>query len=406
MDLRERDELYSAAMKLVTSARYLARRLYSAKAASKSEAVSRARLLPEEIEITKLPNGVLVAALEKYSPTSNIGVFMKAGSRYENANNLGVNHVLRLAGNLTTKGASSFKITRGIESVGGGLSVTSIRECFAFQNPQVGVLENLHAASYQNALSNSLFCPDYRIGKVTAHELQHFVPNHFTRMALIGLGVNHSILKQVGEHVKAQYRGGEIRLQNGDNLARAALVAEGASSSSPDANAFSVLQHLLGAGPYIKRGSNTSSKLSQAVSKATNQPFDISAFNVNYSDSGLFGIYSISQSTTTDDVIKAAVVNQVKAIAQDTVTDADITRAKNQLKSHYLFSVDNSTGLLNEIGSQTLATGSYTSPAEALQKIDSVTSADVVNAAKKFASGKKSFSVSGNLENTPFVSDL
>ncbi|XP_075035811.1 cytochrome b-c1 complex subunit 2, mitochondrial [Mixophyes fleayi] len=451
-------------MRLFTGARYLSRRLYSAKAAKSPEAAGGVRLLPEELEITKLPNGLVIASLENYSPASKIGVFIKAGSRYENANNLGVNHVLRLASNLTTKGASSFKITRGLEAAGASLSVTSTREnivysveclrdyvdtvmeylinvttapefrrwevsdlhgrikidkALAFQNPQVGVLENLHAASYRNALANSLFCPDYRIGKVSPEELQQFVQNNFTsaRMALVGLGVSHSVLKQVGEHylnirsgagsatVKAQYRGGEVREQNGDGLVHAAIVAEGASVGSPEANAFNVLQHVLGAGPYIKRGSNISSKLSQAVTKATSQPFDVSAFNANYSDSGLFGVYAISQAAAAGEVIKAA-VNQVKAIAQGSISEADVTRAKNQLKSHYLLSVESSSGLLNEIGSQALASGSYTSPDAAVQQIDSVTSADVVNAAKKFASGAKSLAAAGNLENTPFVSDL
>ncbi|XP_077131168.1 cytochrome b-c1 complex subunit 2, mitochondrial [Ranitomeya variabilis] len=451
-------------MKLITGARFLSRRLYSATAAAKSEAAVGARLLPEELEITKLPNGLVIASLENYSPASKIGVFVKAGSRYESGNNLGVNHVLRLASNLTTKGASSFKITRGIEAAGAGLSVTSTREnmvytveclrdyvdtvmeylinvttapefrrwevsdlqgrvkndrLLAYQNPQVGVLENLHAASYRNTLANSLFCPDYRIGKVSPDELHQFVQNHFTsaRMALVGLGVSHSVLKQVGEQflnirsgagvasVKAQYRGGEIREQNGNDLVHAAVVVEGATVGSPEANAFNVLQHILGAGPYIKRGSNTTSKLSQAVSKATNQPFDVSAFNANYSDSGLFGVYAVSQAAATTDVIKAA-VNQVKVVAQGSVTEADITRAKNQLKAHYLLSVENSSGLFNEIGTQALASGSYSSPAAVIQNIDAVTSADVVNAAKKFVSGKKSLAASGNLENTPFASDL
>ncbi|KAM4698777.1 cytochrome b-c1 complex subunit 2, mitochondrial [Rhinophrynus dorsalis] len=451
-------------MKL-TSVRYLSRRLYSASAAAaKPDAAGRARLLPEELEITKLSNGLVIASMENYSPASKIGVFIRAGSRYENPSNLGVNHVLRLAASLTTKGASAFKITRGIEAVGGGLSVTSTREnmvysveclrdyvdtvmeylinvttapefrrwevsdlhakvkldkAFAYQNPQVAVLENLHAAAYRNTLANSLYCPDYRIGKVTSDELHQFVQNHFTssRMALVGLGVSHSILKQVGEQflnirsgagsagVKAQYRGAEIREQNGDSLVHAAVVAEGASAESPEANAFSVLQHVLGAGPCIKRGSNTTSKLSQAVGKATNQPFDVSAFNANYSDSGLFGVYTISQAAAAAEAINAA-INQVKAVAQGSITEADVTRAKNQLKSQYLMSVENSCGLLAEIGSQALASGACTSPADAIKQIDSVSSADVVNAAKKFVSGKKSMSASGNLENTPFVADL
>uniref|UniRef100_A0A8D2PBY0 Ubiquinol-cytochrome c reductase core protein 2 n=1 Tax=Zosterops lateralis melanops TaxID=1220523 RepID=A0A8D2PBY0_ZOSLA len=399
----------------------------------------------ENLEITKLPNGLVIASLENYSPASRIGVFIKTGSRYETTSNLGTTHLLRLASNLTTKGASSFRITRGIEAVGGSLSDTvmeyllnvttapefrpwevadlqpqlKVDKAVAFQNPQVGVLENLHAAAYKNALANPLYCPDYRIGKITSEQLHHFVQNNFTssRMALVGIGIKHSTLKQVAEQflnirsgagapgAKAVYKGGEIRKQTGDNLVHAAVVAEGAVVGSREADAFSVLQYVLGAGPLVKRGSKLTSKLTQGVAKATSKPFDVSAFNVNYSDSGLFGIYTISQAADAGEVIKAA-LNQVKAVAQGGVTDADVTVAKNQLKANYLMSVETSKGLLNEIGSEALVSGTHTSPSAAAQKIDSVATADVVNAAKKFISGKKSMAAAGDLGNTPFLDEL
>uniref|UniRef100_A0A670KFX1 Ubiquinol-cytochrome c reductase core protein 2 n=1 Tax=Podarcis muralis TaxID=64176 RepID=A0A670KFX1_PODMU len=426
------------------------RRFYSLKTAPKVEAPggaerSKVLLHPQDLEIAKLPNGLMIASLENYSPVSRIGVFIKAGSRYETTTNLGTAHLLRLASNLTTKGASAFKITRGIEAVGGSLSDTvleyllnvttapefrrwevaeanprlRIDKAIAFQNPQVGVLENLHAAAYRNALANSLYCPDYVIGKITSEQLHQFVQNNFTsgRMALVGLGVSHSDLKQIGEHFlnirsgsgsageKAKYRGGEIRELNSHSLVHAAVVAEGAAVGSAEANAFSVLQHVLGAGPLIKRGSSVTSKLIQGVAKATALPFDVTAFNVNYSDSGLFGVYTVSQASAAGEVIKAA-LNQVKAVAQGGVTDAEVTRAKNQLKAAYLMSVESSEGLLDEIGSQALASGAYTSPSAAAEKIDSVATADIVNAAKKFVSGKKSMAASGDLANTPFVDEL
>ncbi|NXF83174.1 QCR2 protein, partial [Sclerurus mexicanus] len=444
-------------------------RLYSLKVAPRakiSATAEKVKLSPEseDLEITKLPNGLVIASLENFSPASRIGVFIKTGSRYETTSNLGTAHLLRLASNLTTKGASSFRITRGIEAVGGSLSVYSTREkitytveclrdhvdtvmeyllnvttasefrpwevadlqpqlkvdkAIAFQNPQVGVLENLHAAAYKSALANPLYCPDYRVGKITSEQLHHFVQNNFTsgRMALVGIGVKHSDLKQVAEQflnirsgagasgAKAVYRGGEIREQNGDSLVHAAIVAEGAAVGSAEANAFSVLQHVLGAGPLVKRGSHVTSKLAQGIAKATSQPFDASAFNVNYSDSGLFGIYTISQAASTGEVIKAA-LNQVKAVAQGGVTDADVTMAKNQLKANYLMSVETAQGLLNEIGSESLVSGTHTSPSVVAQKIDSVATADVVNAAKKFVSGKKSMAASGDLGNTPFLDEL
>uniref|UniRef100_M3XJI4 Ubiquinol-cytochrome c reductase core protein 2 n=1 Tax=Latimeria chalumnae TaxID=7897 RepID=M3XJI4_LATCH len=435
-------------MKSVRSLNYLSRRLYSAKAAPKLEARAageRVSLPPQDLQVTKLPNGLVIASLENYSPISKIGVFVKAGSRYENATNLGITHVLRLASNLTTKGASAFKITRGIEAVGSSLSDTvmeylinvttapefriwevseltsriKVDKAIAFQNPQIRVLENLHAAAFRNSLGNSLFCPDYMIGQITSEQLHSFVQNNFTngRMALVGLGVEHSVLRQVGEQffnmrsgpgapaVKASYRGAEVREQNRDSLVSAAVVAEGVATGAVDAEAFNVLQQTLGTGPSIKRGSNMGSKLYHEVAKTVNEPFDVSAFNVNYSDSGLFGIYTIAQVDTAGDVIKAALA-QIKTIARGELNEADVARAKKQLKVRSLMSVETLDGLLNEIGSQALTTGTYIPPATALKKIDSVSVADVVGAAKKFIAGKKSMAASGNLRSTPFVDEL
>ncbi|CAO2583075.1 Cytochrome b-c1 complex subunit 2, mitochondrial [Lemmus lemmus] len=298
-------------------------------------------------------------------------------------------------------------------------SQLKIDKAAAFQNSQTRVIEKLHDVAYKNALANPLYCPDYRMGKITSEELHYFVQNHFTsaRMALVGLGVSHSVLKQVAEQflnirgglglagAKAKYRGGEIREQNGDNLVHAAIVAESAAIGSTEANAFSVLQHLLGAGPHIKRGNNTTSLLSQSVARGSHQPFDVSAFNANYSDSGLFGIYTISQAAAAGDVIKAA-YNQVKAVAQGNLSSADVQAAKNKLKAGYLMSVETSEGFLSEIGSQALVAGSYMSPPTFLQQIDSVADADIIKAAKTFVSGKKSMAASGNLGHTPFLDEL
>uniref|UniRef100_A0A8C2EH12 Ubiquinol-cytochrome c reductase core protein 2b n=1 Tax=Cyprinus carpio TaxID=7962 RepID=A0A8C2EH12_CYPCA len=455
----------------------LSRRLYAAQAARKVDAaaaVEPVKLLPQEVQVTKLPSGLVIASLENYSPASRIGVLVRAGSRYETMDNLGVTHLLRLAASLTTKGASAFRICRGVEAVGGSLrsyvsrtqlvclcdlffcwkqyvvglssrsdtvmeyliNVTTAPEFrpwevsdltarvkldkeLAKQSLQIGVIENLHAAAYKNALSNSLYCPDYMLGQITADQMHTFVQNNFTsaRMALVGLGVDHAVLKQVGEQFlnirsgtgtvgsKAVYRGGEQRHHSGGGLVHAVVASESASATSAEATAFSILQHVLGAGPRVKRGSNTTSTLSQAISKVTAQPFDASAFSANYTDSGLFGVYTICQANAAKDVIKAA-VGQVNDIAQGNLAAADLSRAKNQLTAEYLMSIENSEGLMEAIGSQVLAEGTYHSPEAVTQKINAVSSADVVNVAKKFMSGKKTMASSGHLVNTPFVDEI
>ncbi|XP_057682973.1 cytochrome b-c1 complex subunit 2, mitochondrial isoform X2 [Corythoichthys intestinalis] len=453
-------------MKGIRGLSHLSTRLYAAQAARKVETTRAAdfKFQPQDVQVTRLPSGLVVASLENYSPVSKIGVFVKAGCRYETLDNQGVTHVLRLAANLTTKGASAFKICRGIEAVGGKLSASSSRENMIYtvdclrddvdtvmeflinvttapefrpwevsdltprvkvdkaqagENVHIAVVESLHEAAYKNALSNSLYCPDYMVGNVQSEHLHQFVQNHFTsaRMALVGLGVDHAVLKQVGEqffnicggagtsNVQARYRGGEVRLPSTSSLVHSAVVSETAASGTGEAVAFSVLQHLLGAGPRIKRGSSATSKLVQGVAKATADPFDISAFNASYSDSGLFGIYSISQAGSTDTVIKAALA-ELNAVANGGVTAADLTWAKASLKSHLLMSLETSESLLEAMGTQALASGAYQPPEEFAKKIDNVSLTDVANAAKKFVSGKKTMASSGNLIKTPFVDEL
>ncbi|XP_064171233.1 cytochrome b-c1 complex subunit 2, mitochondrial isoform X1 [Anguilla rostrata] len=459
-------------MKGIRSLSHISKRFYAAPRSTRSlteplkglNLPKRAALPHQDAHVTKLPNGLVIASLETYSPASKIGVFVKAGSRYETLENQGVTHMLRLAANLTTKGASAFKICRGVEAVGGSLSVTSSREnmiysveclrdhvdtvmeylinvttapefrpwevdelisrlkidkALANQTPQIAVLEMLHAAAYKNALSNSLYCPDYMVGHVTSEQLHSFVQNNFTsaRMALVGLGVQHSVLRQVGEQflnvrsgtgvagAKAQYRGGEVRNQNGDSLVHAILASEGAVSGSAEASAFSLLQRVLGAGPHVKRGSNTTSKLSQGIAKATPSPFDACAFNADYSDSGLFGVYTISQCDSAGDVIRAAVA-QVDSVAQGGLSSADLSRAKSQLTAEYLMALECSDGALEVIGLQALLGGAYQAPDIVIQNINSVTADDVINAAKKFVTGKKTMVSSGHLMNVPFIDEL
>uniref|UniRef100_A0A8C7YNA5 Ubiquinol-cytochrome c reductase core protein 2b n=1 Tax=Oryzias sinensis TaxID=183150 RepID=A0A8C7YNA5_9TELE len=405
----------------------------------------------QDVHVTRLPSGLVIASLENYSPASKIGVFVKAGCRYETPENVGVTHLLRLASNLTTKGASAFKICRGVEAVGGNLSVTSSRENMVYtvdclrddfdtvmeflinvttapefrpwevldltprvildkaqaaQSPQIGVIESLHQAAYKNALCNSLYCPDHMVGNIQSEHVRWLL-----------LGVDHDVLKQVGEQflnirsgagsagAKAQYRGGEVRLPGTSSLVHAAVVSQSAAAGTGEALAFSVLQHLLGAAPNVKRGAAVSNKLVQGVAKATTDPFDVSAFNASYSDSGLFGVYTICQAAAAAEVIRAAVA-QVKAVADGGVTAADLTRAKAQLKAHFLMSLETSEGLLEAVGAQALASGSHQSAEEISKNIDNVSLNDVANAAKKFVTGKKSMASSGNLINVPFVDEI
>ena len=71
-------------------------------------------------QVTRLPSGVIVASIENYSPVSRIAIVANAGSRFEDGDNLGVTHCLRVASGLV----SSFVLCGG--GGGGGIELLGI----------------------------------------------------------------------------------------------------------------------------------------------------------------------------------------------------------------------------------------------------------------------------------------
>lgn len=72
-----------------------------------------------------------------------------------------------------------------------------------------------------------------------------------------------------------------------------------------------------------------------------------------------------------------AIEAAVKALKQGSVSNSDVTRAKEQLKSVYLSEYDTDSGILADIGAQAVLTGGVTSPSGVISVLDSITSTDV-----------------------------
>lgn len=62
---------------------------------------------------------------------------------------------------------------------------------------------------------------------------------------------------------------------------------------------------------------------------------------------------------------------------QGSVSNSDVTKAKEQLKAAWLSTYDTDSGLISDIASQALYVGSVVNPSGVTSYIDSITSADV-----------------------------
>ena len=71
-------------------------------------------------------------------------------------------------------------------------------------------------------------------------------------------------------------------------------------------------------------------------------PF-LQAFNTNYHDTGLFGVYATANKDDPVDDVAWAIMREISRMCYSPV-DEDIIRAKNQLKAAILFSQDNLNG--------------------------------------------------------------
>lgn len=417
----------------------------------------------EDFKLSTLPNGLTVASVENLTPVIRIAAILKAGSRFEKYNNLGVTHALRYCAGLGTETATCFGITRNLQQMGATLRATSTRDHFIYtlecnrdeidnglgfmaqvvaeqvfkpwevsdyqyrlkierelarNQPELILMEQLHRAAYHSSLQNSLYAPKHMIGAHDSEMLTAFVKDHFTakRMALVAVGMPHEVLTEYSELFDLEggagpdkqppnYVGGEVRLPLKDNLAYVAVVAEGVSLQNPkDVLAAAVLQQVMGVGPYVAYG-NPSTKLAVAAGKASKNAFAVSSININYTDTGLFGFYIVGLPEDMESLVKA-VVSQYNSTAKSGVADLDFQGAKKRVKSAVLMGLESNNDLLYDMGVQAVETGKYINAQEVGKLIDSVNLSDVNSIAKKVAGGKPAMASVGNLSHTPYLEQL
>ena len=110
------------------------------------------------VEITKLPNGMTVVtdSLETLE-TVSLGVWIKAGARFETTDNNGVSHLLEhMAFKGTTK-RSARDIVEEIEAVGGQLNAFTARETTAFHATVLKDNVDIAIDIISDILQNSVF---------------------------------------------------------------------------------------------------------------------------------------------------------------------------------------------------------------------------------------------------------
>lgn len=290
-------------------------------------------------------------------------------------------------------------------------------------NPDEMINELLHRVAYCNntlgqsplasGRSEAFFTPE----TIRSHMLDHFAPE---RMVLVGVNVAHSELTKWAmrsfadynaipmkerPQTKAVYTGGEARMDGASPYCHFAIGLESAAWGQAGLAPIALLQTILGGGSAAggSVGGGLLSRLSTEVVKQSPYVESCSAFNTSYSDSGLFGVYSVVAPEKAGETA-SAVASTLKGLTK--ITADELNMAKSVLKGNMYRQVDDDATLMRDLGTQILMTGKYSSANDFAKTIDATTADQVASAAKDILSSKPTFVAFGDTHTVPHYSTI
>lgn len=389
-----------------------------------------------ETRVTTLANGLRVASEDYGLPTSTVGVWIDAGSRFECEKTNGTAHFLEHMAFKGTKKRSQVDLELEVENMGAHLNAYTSREQTVYyaksfskdlgksveilsdilQNSTLGeneierergvilremqevennlqevVFDHLHSVAFQGTpLGRTILGPTENIKSITAKDLRNYINTHYKapRMVLAAAGgVNHDELVKFAEQhfggLKANYEGevpivnpcrftgSEIRVRDDDmRLAHVAIAVEGSSWKDADTIPLMVASTIIGSWDRsMASGGNIGSKLGQNASQH-NLCHSFQAFNTCYADTGLWGCYFVTDKLKIDDFMIFMHDEWMRLCTS--VTEFEVQRAKNLLRTNMLLQLDGSTPICEDIGRQLLVYNRRMPIHELEERIDAV----------------------------------
>ncbi|KAG5300584.1 mitochondrial processing peptidase subunit [Histoplasma ohiense] len=271
------------------------------------------------------------------------------------------------------------------------------------------VFDHLHATAFQNQpLGRTILGPKENIKSINRDNLVDYIKTNYTadRMVLVGAGgIPHDQLVKLAEQqfgslpsqppssaasaVAAEQRrtpdfiGSEVRLRD-DTIptANIALAVEGVSWKDDDYFTALITQAIVGNWDRAMGNSPfLGSKLSHFVGHH-NLANSFMSFSTSYSDTGLWGIYLVSENLTQLDDLVHFTLREWSRLSFS-VTEAEVERAKAQLRASVLLSLDGTTAIAEDIGRQIVTSGRRLSPEDVERVISGITEKDVMNFAQR-----------------------
>ena len=158
--------------------------------------------------------------------------------------------------------------------------------------------------------------------------------------------------------------GGGTRIETRDlEQVHLALALEGVHQRDPSLYSLQVFCNVLGGG--------MSSRLFQEVREVRGLCYSIYAYHAPYVDTGLFALYAGTDAQDAPELMQVA-IDEITA-ASETVNEAEVARAKAQMKTGLLMALESSGARAEQLARQIIVHGRPIPLEEIARKIEDVT---------------------------------
>ncbi|ODQ63178.1 mitochondrial processing protease 53 kDa subunit [Nadsonia fulvescens var. elongata DSM 6958] len=298
-----------------------------------------------------------------------------------------------------------------------------------WQKPELILPEVTHMVAYEGTLGNPLLCPEERLPMIDASLVREYRAQFYRpeKMVAVFTGVEHSRAVSLAERYLtdsfespgalasiatsatintsdsdrskeiALYKGGETCLDppppNGQpEFSHMHIAFEALSINDPDIYAVAALQTLLGGGGSFSAGGPGKGMYSRLYTNVLNQYGFVEScvsYNHSYRDSGLFGISAtcIPQAAPYMADVICRQLALTFSNGTGSLTETEVARAKNQLRSSLLMNLESKMVELEDIGRQVQLQGTRIPVNEMCDNIAALSVRDIKRVAERVLTG-------------------
>lgn len=284
------------------------------------------------------------------------------------------------------------------------------------------VFEAFHRAAYgDSTLGLPMYANELSLGAMSPDLLHDFVESNYTggRIVLAGASADHDELVRLATQYlgglpsgtgskasagKAEYVGGEQLVMDASSpMTHVALGFEAVGYNHPDMLYYHALHMMLGGGASFSAGGPGKGLWSRLYGNVLNQyPWvqNATAFNVQYEDTGFFGILGASGGENVEH-LTSVICRELETAATQKASDVELGRVKEMLKSSMLMNLESRAIVMEDLGRQILAANKHVSAAELCKQVDAMTADDMTRVAKQMLNTEISVVAHGDTKKMP-----